>query len=206
LAGIVGGHRRWLDVRAIIDNPVWHSFCDAHSGWAQGTQHIKWYARDIAPFLAVAEPSTTVDGNALAASGLQSAYVVGVAPDVLPDGWRVEATSPVLQMIYAGESIAAVDRPFVELNAAHRPKMVELAGVAFPDFFRARTGELGTYFGVFAGEQLVAMAGERMALGDLREISGVCTHPDHAGHGYASYLSRVLLQRHRLRGWPDRFV
>jgi ribosomal protein S18 acetylase RimI-like enzyme len=184
-----------------LDNPVWHSLCDAHSSWGQGTAHTKWYPPDVAPFLAVAEPVAAVGGNALAASDLRSAYIVGVAPDVLPDGWRVEATSPVLQMIHAGEPVAADDRPFVELSAAHRPQMFELAGIAFPDFFRPRTGELGTYFGVFTAGQLVAMAGERMAFGDFREISGVCTHPDHAGHGYASHLSRVLLERHRLRGW-----
>ena len=156
----------------VLDNPVWHSLCDAHLSWATGTEHVKWYSPDVAPFIAVAEPGTIVDGDPLAASRLQSAYIVGVAPDVLPDGWRVEATFPVLQMIYAGEPVAALDRPFVELSTAHRPKMSELAGIAFPDFFRARTGELGTYFGVFADERLVAMAAARDAAGRGGGLSG----------------------------------
>jgi len=47
---------------------------------------------------------------------------------------------------------------------------------------------------------LIAMAGERMALPGLQEISGVCTHPDFAGRGYARKLTRALLSRHRRRG------
>jgi ribosomal protein S18 acetylase RimI-like enzyme len=183
-----------------LDNPIWHSLCDTHSAWAQGSEHTKWYPRNVAPFIAVPEPSTKINGEVLATSGLQNAYFVGVAPDVLSDGWKFEATSPVLQMTFAGESVAAENWQFAELGEAHRPKMFDLAGIAFPEFFRARTGELGSYFGVFVAEQLVAMAGERMAFGNFREISGVCTHPEHAGHGYASRLSHVLLERHRLRG------
>jgi predicted GNAT family acetyltransferase len=44
------------------------------------------------------------------------------------------------------------------------------------------------------------MAGERMALPGLQEISGVCTHPDFAGRGHARRLTRALLSRHRRRG------
>jgi predicted GNAT family acetyltransferase len=44
------------------------------------------------------------------------------------------------------------------------------------------------------------MAGERLALTGLQEISGVCTHPDFAGRGHARRLTRALLSRHRRRG------
>jgi hypothetical protein len=42
--------------------------------------------------------------------------------------------------------------------------MLALAGIAFPDFFRSRTADLGTYLGIFNGDRLVAMAGERLQL------------------------------------------
>jgi predicted GNAT family acetyltransferase len=32
------------------------------------------------------------------------------------------------------------------------------------------------------------MAGQRMHLGNYIEVSAVCTHPDHLGHGYATAL------------------
>ena len=86
------------------------------------------------------------------------------------------------------------------LGEADRPAMRELTRIAFPDFFRERTPELGAYLGIFAGERLIAMAGERMALPGLQEISGVCTHPDFAGRGHARRLTRALMIRQRRRG------
>jgi predicted GNAT family acetyltransferase len=46
----------------------------------------------------------------------------------------------------------------------------------------------------------VAMAGERMAAAGLREISGVCTHPDFQGRGFARRLMKKLVRRQLLRG------
>ncbi len=69
-----------------------------------------------------------------------------------------------------------------------------------PDFFRERTRELGQYIGVYADSNLIAMAGERMAVDGLQEISGVVTHPEYLGQGHARRLTHELLYRHRLRG------
>ena len=70
----------------------------------------------------------------------------------------------------------------------------------FPGFFRPRTFILGSYFGMYVAGQLVAMAGERIALPGYREISAVCTHPEHTGQGFASTLIRHLLHNHFLAG------
>ena len=78
--------------------------------------------------------------------------------------------------------------------------MRELTQVAFPDFFRERTAELGLYLGIHDGLRLIAMAGERMAIEGWQEISGVCTHPDFAGRGHARRLTTALMHRHRRRG------
>jgi predicted GNAT family acetyltransferase len=74
--------------------------------------------------------------------------------------------------------------------------MVDLTTLAFPGFFRARTCEMGNYYGIREGGQLIAMAGERMALPGSREISGVCTHPAHRGKGYAAELVVHLMREH----------
>jgi len=39
-----------------------------------------------------------------------------------------------------------------------------------------------------------------MHAGTLREISGVCTHPDHQGRGLARQLMSALLRRQMQRG------
>jgi predicted GNAT family acetyltransferase len=44
------------------------------------------------------------------------------------------------------------------------------------------------------------MAGERMFARPLREISGVCTHPDFQGRGLARRLMQLLLRRELQRG------
>jgi len=72
--------------------------------------------------------------------------------------------------------------------------MLDLVAITQPGPFGPRTGELGEYFGVIDAGRLVAMAGERMHAGALREISGVCTHPDFQGRGLARRLIERLIR------------
>jgi predicted GNAT family acetyltransferase len=78
-------------------------------------------------------------------------------------------------------------------------EMLALVELARPGPFLARTIELGDYAGVFDGERLVAMAGERMRLPGFTEISAVCTHPDARGRGLGTalthYVARAILDR-----------
>jgi hypothetical protein len=53
--------------------------------------------------------------------------------------------------------------------------------------------ELGNFYGVFHGESLMAMSGKRTHLPGLIEVSGVCTHPDARGRGYAAHLMSVVI-------------
>src|ERR1700754_210466 len=78
--------------------------------------------------------------------------------------------------------------------------MVALTDIAFPGFFRARTCEMGSYYGVRAGGELIAMGGERLMLEGYPEISGICTHPEHRGKGLAAGLIWRLVRKHRREG------
>jgi predicted GNAT family acetyltransferase len=44
------------------------------------------------------------------------------------------------------------------------------------------------------------MAGERMKVPGWTEVSAVCTHPEHTGHGYARILMMEVMRRIRNRG------
>ncbi|HYA16879.1 MAG TPA: GNAT family N-acetyltransferase, partial [Bryobacteraceae bacterium] len=90
----------------------------------------------------------------------------------------------------------AVDR----MTEADAGDMVGLTDIAFPGFFRMRTCEMGAYYGVRAGRELIAMGGERMMPGPYTEISGICTHPGHRGKGLASRLIWQLVRDHRRGG------
>ena len=88
----------------------------------------------------------------------------------------------------------------IPLGTEHALQAMELAALTRPGPFGPRTIELGEYFGFFDRERLVAMAGERMAAGMLREVSGVCTHPDSQGRGFARRLMLKLVRRQMRRG------
>ena len=78
--------------------------------------------------------------------------------------------------------------------------MLALATLTRPGPFKERTHQFGGFIGVKDGGRLIAMAGQRMQPVGFVEVSGVCTHPDHRGRGYAAALMRVVAGRIRGRG------
>jgi ribosomal protein S18 acetylase RimI-like enzyme len=108
-----------------------------------------------------------------------------------------------MQYLAPAGSNVPFDRDGVDirmLGGRDAPAMVALTDLAFPGFFRARTYELGQYYGISVDGKLVAMAGERLALPNFREISAVCTHPAHTGKGYGASVVRQLLRAHSAAG------
>jgi len=89
---------------------------------------------------------------------------------------------------------------FIRLTQSDVPEMMALTKLTKPGPFGARTHEMGDYFGIRNAGALAAMAGERLRLPGYTEISAVCTHPDHLGHGYASALMGELMNRICSRG------
>lgn len=108
---------------------------------------------------------------------------------------------PGLQMI-AARSIG-FDAALFEwqvLTDADAPDMLKLAQLTRPGPFFAATHCLGAFVGVKIEGKLVAMAGERMRPAGYCEVSGVCTHPDQQGKGYAARLSAIVAHRIQRRG------
>jgi len=87
-----------------------------------------------------------------------------------------------------------------ELGLQDSAEMIELTSLTKPGPFGTRTHELGTYLGIRSAGKLVAMAGERLKVPGHTEVSAVCTHPDHTGHGYARLLTTEIMRRIRDRG------
>jgi FR47-like protein len=174
---------------AALDNPVWSALDGPHRNLAGRLSNLAWYPPSIAPFAAIPAADIVPDLEAARAQGLaDSVYLVGVCPKSLPPGWHVVSNSNVLQLLPAGESLRTDEEAGIILGEDDRAGMRELTRIAFPDFFRERTAELGLYLGIYEGGTLIAMAGERMALAGRQEISGVCTHPGFAGRGHARRL------------------
>ena len=90
--------------------------------------------------------------------------------------------------------------PLVELSEGEALDMITLTDLAFPGFFRQRTCEMGSYFGIRPHGDLIAMCGERITLDHYAEISGLCTHPAHRGQGYAPNLIWQVVRKQRATG------
>ena len=175
-----------------LDNPVWASLTTQHAALARKAGHAARYPADVAPFVAVHESTaqTAEQAASLFAPG-ELVCFVGIAPP-LPSGWRIEQSVPIAQMICRSR-LANVEGPdVVELSRPHLADMLALTALVYPHYFRSRTIEMGRYFGIYDGNVLAAMAGERMHFDGHREISAVCTHPDYAGRGYARRLIAML--------------
>jgi predicted GNAT family acetyltransferase len=120
--------------------------------------------------------------------------------DVESAGFKIVEQDSLLQMIYSDCELPAREIDFVPMTAADSPEMLALATMMKPGPFGTRTHQLGTYIGVRREGQLAAMAGERMHVPGFTEISAVCTHPSHRGHGYGTALMVELIQQIRRRG------
>jgi predicted GNAT family acetyltransferase len=60
---------------------------------------------------------------------------------------------------------------------------------------------MGRYIGIYDGNRLVAMAGERLRVDGYQEISAVATHPEFTGRGYAQRLVAEISNAARARGF-----
>lgn len=121
----------------------------------------------------------------------------GPMAGVLPEGAPVAAQVALVQMtataLKPAGPAARLDGVIEELGEADAPAMLALATLTKPGPFRSRTRELGPFVGIKREGQLVAMAGRRLRVDGFTELSGVCTHPDHRGKGYAAALSRMVV-------------
>lgn len=184
-----------------LANVVWHALSGAHLKYSTGTDRARRYAPGFSPIVGFPEPQRP-DFEALRpfCEGGEHFYCDGWSGPA-PGGWRVEHETTMFKMLWDAELPQADAAPeATQLGPEHAAQALELATLTQPGPFGIRTLELGEYFGIFEGGRLVAMAGERMAAGPLREISGVCTHPEYQGRGWAQRLVLKLLRREMRRG------
>ena len=160
-------------------NPVWHALHTKHRDFALEAGEACRYPADVAPFAAVGASSVSAG-----VEELNRIDTLKCLQMVLPD----EVKPPEREM------------DLVPLSTEDAPAMVALTDVAFPGFFRSRTYAMGSYFGIRAEGKLIAMGGERLKLDGYPEVSGVCTHPDHRGKGYAASLIWEVVRKHRRDG------
>ncbi|GAA0870807.1 GNAT family N-acetyltransferase [Brevundimonas basaltis] len=184
-----------------LDRPVWSALTSRQAHLALGDGRALRFDLDHALFAAAADGSIEAT-EALAALNV-SPHGMGLveAGDMpLPPGARVRASAACVQMVASSLNPGGKAVAFEPLGEADAAEMLALATLTVPGPFFERTHRLGDFIGVKVDGRLVAMAGERMKPDGFTEVSGVCTHPDHRGRGYAGALMRVVTQRILARG------
>ncbi len=185
----------------VLDNIFWNSLAGPQAKYAVGTSDARRYAPGISPivgFATVQQPN--LEALAPYCSSGERFYCSDWSGGTRL-GWRIEIESTMYRMVWAGAAPATdAATEVVQLDRKHTAAALELATLTRPGPFGPRTIELGDYFGCFLGPRLVAMAGERMHADRFREISGVCTHPEFQGQGFAHRLMVKLIDRQIKRG------
>jgi GNAT superfamily N-acetyltransferase len=185
----------------LLTNVFWHALTGPHARHATGSGGARRYARGFSPIVAFADAErpdlAALDPCCETGEQLYCGGWSGAAPA----GWRVDAETTMFRMVWDAAAPSTDEFPdAVALGPAHAAQALALTALTHPGPFGPRTLELGDYFGWFESGQLVAMAGERMQAGSLREVSGVCTHPDFQGRGLARRLMLKLIRRQLARG------
>ena len=184
----------------LLENIAWHTLTGPHKRFASGTGAARRYARGFSPIAAFADLARPDFDALIAHFHAGEHFYCDVWSAEVSNAWRIDVESTMFKMYWAGDLPRADHSPdAIPLDARHGAQALALAMTTRPGPFGPRTIELGEYFGCFDGERLVAMAGERMCAGRLREISGVCTHPDYQGRGFARRLMVKLIRRQMSR-------
>ncbi|SIR89717.1 FR47-like protein [Williamsia sterculiae] len=186
-----------------LDNPVVAAANGPQRDLTQWQGSAVRYLPDVSPFAGFADPHAALDPHASAWADLAELIGPGSSAalpwmpdadpaDVLPDGWSIGWSMPGVQMVDTLAADRMVDPHAVRLTTDDVPAMLDLVALTRPGPFLDRTIDLGRYHGVWADGTLIAMAGERMHAPGFREISAICTHPDHRGRGLAARLTATV--------------
>jgi GNAT superfamily N-acetyltransferase len=186
-----------------LDRPVWNALTTSQAHLAVASGAAVRIDPDYGPF-AAARDTSGESLKALAATLTGPDDRIGVVERIAfpkPPGTRVLGGGDLVQMVWEGKPPKAPDDPRIApLKAKDAKAMAALALATEPGPWGPKTRLYGDYFGIRIGRKLASMAGERMRLPGLAELSGVSTWPEFRGQGLASVLTRRVVRGMLERG------
>jgi ribosomal protein S18 acetylase RimI-like enzyme len=184
---------------SLLDNPIWETLSSYHLHNNEGDDRLKYFYPSISPFVAMADwDSEDRDYLEEQLPADRNFFYIIQKKIELPACCKKTFTIPLYQMVCRDHNpFTAPGLKTRSLGRADIPQMIELTALTKPGPFNQRTIEFGNYIGIFEGERLAAMAGERLKFPGYTEVSAICTHPDFTGKGYGAMLlsqasSRIL--------------
>lgn len=185
-----------------LDRPVWVSLTTHHASLSEGSALARRFAREV-NLLASSRDDTPAAVVALAdlVKPEESVFLLQVPEIAVPsDLAEVKAAKGVQMLDTRSVTFDAARGDIRMLTGEDAPEMLALATLTEPGPFLSRTHTMGSFLGIRVHGQLVAMAGERMRFPGYTEVSGVCTHPEFRGRGFARRLSAAVVAGIRARG------
>lgn len=170
-----------------LDNPVWYSLSEIHQHFAIEFPGMKFYHPDYCPFGGFLNIDNSPEWIHQYSQMTDNFYVVGQKPNI--DN-RVKLMKELVcnQMVLENAIEIEMKEQIVEIGSRHVEDLFRLVNYVQPGYFRTKTSELGSYYGIWKNNQLVAVAGERMKMNGYTEVSAVVTSPEHTHKGYAAQL------------------
>ena len=171
-----------------LDNPVWYSLKETHQQHAIESEAMRFYHPDYCPFGGFVNSDKTVASIDTYTDLTNSFYVVGNKPTFSD---RITLTKELVcyQMLLDEKTEVEISDPITTLQTIqHKADLFALVNLVQPGYFKNKTSELGSYYGIYRDDELIAVTGERMKMNAFTEVSAVVTHPNHTGRGYAKQL------------------
>ena len=181
----------------LLDNPIYHALNTAQQSMSKGSAEVKYYIPTIAAFAGLKDHTHENLDILYRISPEESVFVI-FSKNELPLGkkWELLTHIDMYQLVYEGKEVPVVEeKKWVDLHEGNVEAMKALVELTKPGPFLDRAIEFGDYVGIFDADQLVAKAGHRFNPAPYREISAVCTHPDHEGKGYGFVLLQEQIKR-----------
>ena len=185
-----------------LDRPVWASLTTHHAPFAEGDALARRFVRDVNVFASSCDDSppalTSLAG--LVSPG-ESVLLLQIPRIAVPSGLVVVREAKGVQLLApCGTAFESSGGGIAPLGDSDAPEMLALAKLTEPGPFLPRTHVMGSFLGIRIDGRLAAMVGERMRFPGYTEVSGVCTHPDFRGRGFARRLSAAVASRIQARG------
>jgi len=188
-----------------LDNVIWTALTTRQAEFAETSTQARRFVPQVTSLAGFSEPTPAGYESLKGLLGGRETIALFLDEPYEPRaGWELVGKAALLQMVCEnGNALPITPIPsaeLIELSGTNSAEMIELTALTKPGPFNKRTHELGTYLGIRRGGRLVAMAGERLKVLGYTEVSAVCTHPEHTGHGYARLLMTEVMRRIHGRG------
>lgn len=186
-----------------LDRPVWNMLTGRQAHLAEGDGRAVRIDRGYGVFGAA--PDTGADALAALAALVPDdgeIWIVEDEPWPVPPGTREVKRAILAQMVAEGAppSPREGEPTILPLGDDDAPEMTALAEHAKPGPWGPKTHRYGPFFGIRENGRLLAMAGQRILVPGMAEVSGVSTWEDCRGRGLARALIGHVMREMVARG------